>query len=91
MKKSDFVKMCAEKAGLSQRDMREVLDIVGDCVAVAMKDEDGVSPFAGVKFYTEFKEARMAKNPRTGEPVQVEAKYRPKARFGVAIKEAINA
>ena len=91
MKKTEFVKMCAEKAGLSQRDMREVLDIVGECISVAMKDDDGVSPFTGIKFYTEFKESRTARNPRTGEIIQVEAKYRPKARFGIAIKEAVNA
>lgn len=90
MKKNDFVKLCADRVGLSLKDMRDVLNIIGECITETMRDEDGVSPFMGFKFYTEYKEAHAARNPGTGEVVQVEAKFNPKARFSMALKNAIN-
>ena len=90
MKKSDFIKMCAAKANLSQRDMKEVLVAVGEAIVEAMKDEDGVAPFTGMKFYTEFKESHEGRNPMTGEAITIPAKYRPKVRFGAAVKDFVN-
>ena len=91
MDKQSFIKKCAERAGLSQKDMREVLTVVGDCIVECMKDEDGITPFSGMKFVSVLKEARIARNPRTGEDVEVPAKYMPKIRFGAHVKTALNA
>lgn len=91
MKKLDFVKLCAAKCNLSQKDMKEVLVGVGEAIVEAMKTEDGVTPFAGMKFYTVHKDARTGRNPQTGEAIAIPAKDAPKVRFGVAVKEAVNA
>ena len=37
------------------------------------------------------KDARIARNPRTGESVEVDAKNAVKCKFGKAIKDAVNA
>ena len=55
-----------------------------------MKDEDGVTPFSGVKFYARYNEAKIGRNPATGESVNIAAKYQPKVRFGSHVKEIIN-
>ncbi len=90
MNKGDFVKLCAEKAHLSQKDMREVLAAVGESITIAMRDEDGVIPFVGFKFYREYKDPHNKRNPATGDIVNVPGKYYAKVRFSEKVKEAIN-
>jgi integration host factor subunit beta len=41
-------------------------------------------------FSLKFREARKGRNPRTGEPVQVPAKYVPHFRAGKEIRDALN-
>ena len=90
MKKVDFIKEFAAKAELSLKDAKEVVQVMGDLIVEHMKDEDGVSPFSGMKFVATYKDARTARNPQTGESMKVPAKYAPRVRFGKAVKEAIN-
>ena len=45
----------------------------------------------GVTLSTVHKEARTARNPRTGETVMVDAKNAVRCKFGKPIKEAVNA
>lgn len=90
MKKQEFVKVCAEKANLSQKDMREVLAAIGEVIVEAMKDEDGVTPFCGMKFSVEYRDAHVGRNPSTGEAIQIAGKYRPKVKFGNTVKDAVN-
>lgn len=91
MKKAEFIKMFAEKANMSQKDTKEILTVFGEVLVEAMKDEDGISPFPGMKFIAEYKEPHVARNPATGETVQVAGKYRPKVKFGAVVKDALNA
>ena len=42
-------------------------------------------------FKKPFDDARIARNPRTGESVEVDAKNAVKCKFGKAIKDAVNA
>ena len=91
MTKIEFVKKCAEEAELSQKKIKEVLASIGDNIVGCMKDEDGVTPFPGMKFSAVYKEARTGRNPSTGETISIPAKYHAKAKFGVAVKNALNA
>ena len=91
MTKNEFMKACAVKSGLTQKDMKEVLEIIGDMIVVNMKTEDGVTPFTGMKFVAEYKDPHVARNPLNGQQVNVPGKYRPKVKFGVAVKDALNA
>ena len=87
MTKLEFIKKFAEKAGLTQKDAKEVTAALFAVIFEGMKDEDGVTPIPGVKFMTRHKEAGHARNPRTGEAITVPAKDVPKVKFGVAVKE----
>ena len=52
---------------------------------------EGVVDITGfVKFTKVHREARTGKNPRTGEPIAISAKYAPKAEFKKAFKDQIN-
>lgn len=90
MKKIDFIKEFAEKAGLTQKDTREVLKVLQDVCYSHLKDEDGVQIFDGLKLTAVHKDAKTARNPKTGETINVPAKWSPRAKFGKAAKEAAN-
>lgn len=90
MKKDVFITKFAEKAGLSKKDAREVCVALFDTIFEGMKDEDGVSPVQGLKFTTVHKDARMARNPQTGEQIMVPEKDVPKVKFGTSVRERFN-
>ena len=90
MNRTEFISETAAKTGMTKKDTKEVLDLIMEVIVEHMKDEDGVTPWQGIKFTADYKEARTARNPRTGEAVKVPAKYAPKVKFGKAVKEAIN-
>lgn len=91
MKRVEFVKEFKERSGLtSQKDSREILDIVGQMITEHMLDEDGVQPFAGFKFEAKYTPSREYKDPNTREVKVTPAKYRPKVKFGKSVKDNIN-
>lgn len=90
MKKVDFIKTFAEKARLSQKDAKEILEIAGAEIVEHMHDEDGVSPFAGMKFTCTYVEERQGRNPKTGETIVIPGRYQPKVKFGTPVKDALN-
>lgn len=90
MTHQDFIKEVAIRTNKTQKDVRETIGAMRDVVLDHMKDDDGVAPFSAIKFIADYKEARIARNPQTGEAVNVPAKYAPKAKFGKAVKDALN-
>ena len=90
MNKTELIKAIAEKAGYTQKDVKVVMETLQEVVFNTIKDEE-VKLMDGVALTSVYKEATTARNPQTGETVNVPAKYAPKCKFGVAIKNAINA
>lgn len=90
MTRMEFVKILAEKLGITQKLAKAMLDTTGETIVEHFNDEGGVTPFNGFKFSSDYKEAYTGRNPSTGEPVIVNAKYRPKVKFGKYVKDAIN-
>jgi len=91
MKKVDFYKEFKEKAGLNSNvEAKRLLDILGDLIVEHLRDEDGISPFMGIKFKSIFQDARTRRNPRTGGTIDVPPKYVPKVKFGDCVRRAIN-
>ena len=90
MNHSDFIKEAAVQTGMTQKAIRETLGVMREIVLDHMKDEDGVTPFNAIKFIADYKEARTGRNPKTGEAIKIPAKFAPKAKFGKAVKDALN-
>ena len=90
MNKVEMIKEVATKTGFTQKDVKKVLEAVQD-ITFATLVSDEVKLMDGVTLYSVHKDARTARNPRTGETVMVDAKNAVKCKFGKAIKEAINA
>jgi len=74
---------------VSHKTVREVLDAVKEVVYDTVATED-VRLFDSLILSATYKEAHEAKDPRNGQPIHVNGKYQPKAKFGKAYKDALN-
>lgn len=90
MNSSEFIKEFAEKANLTKKDAKEVVGAFYNVLVSHMRDEDGVTPFPGIKFTSTYMSERKGINPKTQEPISISAKYVPRVKFGKRVKEAIN-
>ena len=91
MNRTDYVKAIATVTGFTQKDVKAVLDAAQTVAYEAMANEEEVKVFDGVTLVGIKKAACVKRNPLTGADVQVPEKIAPKAKFGKAIKDAINA
>lgn len=89
MNKQGIVERVNEKLGTTKVQAEQVVDTVIDCVVSSLKNGDEVS-IAGLGIFSVKKRAaRTARNPRTGETVQVKAMNVPKFRAAKALKDAV--
>jgi len=91
MNKVEFVKAVAEKAEMTQKAVKEVIDVMQEVAYAEMAKCEEVKIFDGLTLSGVHKEAREARNPIDGSTVEVPAKNVPKAKFGKAAKDAVNA
>ena len=89
MTKTELVKVIAGKTGFTQKDVKTVMEAIQEVVFTTLKDDE-VKLIDGITLSSVYKEASTARNPQTGEPIEVAARYAPKCKFGKAIKDAIN-
>ena len=90
MNKAELISKVAEKSGATQVDTEAVLDGFRDVVTSSVTMGDEVSYPGLGKFSRVSREARMARNPRTGESVPVPAsnapKFTPSSKFKAVVK-----
>ena len=79
----------AEETKLAKKDIKRVLDVAGELTAATIRDEE-VRLFQGLTIAAVERPARVGRNPRTGETIQIPSKFTPKAKFGKYFKEAVN-
>ena len=90
MNKGDLVNAVAEKASLSRGQAGEALDAAIEPSRSALKRGEEVKIVGFGTFVVANRAAGEARNPRTGEKVQVPASKTPKFRAGAGLKEAVN-
>jgi DNA-binding protein HU-beta len=89
MNKQAIIDAVHESLGGTKAQSEKVVDIIIDSVISSLKKGDEVS-IAGLGiFSTKTRAARTARNPRTGEAVQVPAMRVPKFRAAKAFKDAV--
>jgi DNA-binding protein HU-beta len=89
MNKSAIVDAVHEKLGTSKADAERVVDTVINSIIDTMKEGNEVSISGLGIFSVKDRAARTARNPRTGEPVEVPAMKVPKFRAAKALKDAV--
>ncbi|WP_349372136.1 HU family DNA-binding protein [Salinarimonas sp.] len=90
MNKGELVSAVAEKTGLSKAQAGEALDAALESIQETLKKGEEVKIVGFGTFTVADRPAGEARNPRTGEKVQVPASKTPKFKAGAGLKDAVN-
>ena len=97
MNVKELVKAISAETGMTQKAVNEII-VAADAVVTAQlaqaNEETSVEVKilpCGVTLVSTYSEAHEAKNPQTGEVINVPGKNRVKAKLGTTIKAAVNA
>ncbi len=90
MNKGELIEAVAGSAGLSRADATKAVDAVLDSVTSTLASGGGVSLVGFGTFSVKARAARMGRNPRTGEAIQIKASNVPGFKAGKALKDAVN-
>ncbi len=88
--KKDIVEEIAIRTGMTQVDTKIVIECFLDSIANAMVNRNNIEIRGFGRFKIKEKKARIARNPRTGEPVQVEAGVKPVFEASKDLKKYLN-
>ena len=91
MIKSELVRrIAAQNPHRYQRDIRKIVNIILDRIVDGMAGEDRVELRGFGTFSARFREARVGRDPRTGEPVTVAKTAFPHFRSGREMRKRLN-
>lgn len=89
MNKASLVEKVHGVLGGTKVQAEQVVDTVFDSITDSLKGGNDVSVAGFGIFSAKMRAARTARNPRTGEPVEVPAMRVPKFKAAKALKEAV--
>lgn len=91
MTKSELIQRLAERnPHLYLRDVEKIVETIFEEITGALAQGDRVELRGFGAFSVKHRDARIGRNPRTGEAVQVEAKRLPFFKTGKALRERLN-
>ena len=91
MIKSELVqKLAEENPHLFQRDLENIVNAILEEISSALARGDRVELRGFGAFSVKNRAARVGRNPRTGEQVEVGEKYVPQFKAGKEIRERLN-
>ncbi len=91
MIKSELIQEIAMRhPHLFHRDVERIVNTVFDEITHAMSEANRVELRGFGAFSVKQRDARQGRNPRTGEPVKVEAKRVPFFKTGKELRERLN-
>lgn len=89
MKKADLAQMVQDELQGTKAQAERVVDMIFEAIGKTMAKGNSVDIAGFGKFEGRMQSARTARNPRTGETVQVPAKRAPKFKAGKALKDLV--
>ena len=89
MTKAEFVAKVAEKTDLKKVDAEKAVNAFLETVAETLKAGDKISFTGFGSFEVADRAAREARNPQTGEKMQIKATKAPKFKAGKGLKDAV--
>lgn len=90
MNKTELIDVIADSADISKASASRALDAAIEGITDALKKDDTVTLVGFGTFSVRQREARIGRNPRTGEEIQIKASKVPGFKAGKALKDAIN-
>lgn len=89
MNKADLIDVVNEKTGSTKASSEATVNLILDTITEQLKAGNEVSLAGFGIFSVKNRAARLARNPKTGEKVQVPASRAPKFRPAKSLKEAV--
>ena len=89
MNKTELIAIAAENAGLTKKDTERVLNACIDAITAALVKGEKVQLSGFGIFETKEREARVGRNPRTKEAIQIPATKTPAFKASKTLKDAV--
>ncbi len=89
MNKTELIAAVAEKSGMTKKDAEKALSAVVDTLTEALVKGDKVTLVGFGSFETKAREARIGRNPKTKETIEIPATRVPVFKAGTALKNAV--
>lgn len=90
MNKADLINEVSERTSLTKKDSERAVNAVIAAIEDALKQGEKVSLVGFGTFEVRSRQARMGRNPQTGEAIQIPASKVPAFRPGKALREIIS-
>ena len=90
MNKSELVDSIAQSAGLTKEQDAKAVNAFTESVQGALQRGDDVVLVGFGTFSVKERAARMGRNPKTGEAIQIAASKVPSFKAGKVLKESVN-
>ena len=88
MNKTELCAALAAKTGLTKKDAEKFADAFIEAITETLQKGDKVQLMGFGTFEVKDRPARKARNPRTGEEIDVAASNKPAFKSGKALKES---
>lgn len=89
MNKTELIAIAAENAGMTKKDTERVLNAAIDAVTAAMIHGERVQLSGFGTFETKVREARIGRNPHSGEAIEIPATRVPGFKASKTLKDAV--
>ena len=90
MNKAELVAAVAEKAGLSKKDSEKAINAAFDSITAALVGGEKVQLVGFGAFEVKERNARVGRNPKTKETIEIPASRVASFKVGKALKDAVS-
>lgn len=90
MNKSELITVISEKAGLSKKDSERVVNVTFDTIKETVEAGEKVQLAGFGIFDVKTRDARVGRNPKTKEEIQIPASRVPVFKAGKAFKDSVD-
>lgn len=90
MNKTELIAAVAQKSGLSKKDAEKAVGATFEAITETLASGDKIQLVGFGSFETKSREARMGRNPKTKEPIQIPASTVPVFKAGKALKDEVS-
>ena len=89
MNKTELIAQVAEKTGLSKKDTESIINAAVDTIATTMAQGDKVQLSGFGIFEVKDRQARVGRNPKTKEAIEIPASRQPVFNPSKALKDIV--
>ena len=90
MNKTQLVEAVAQSTGLKKKEAEAAVSALTDAIVAALQNGEKVQIVGFGNFEVRERPGRVARNPRTGEQIEIESSKAPVFKAGKALKDSVN-